>query len=159
MTEATFQQFLATFESFTSDLIRLWLLAYPQSLAGRKLDFSVVLEASDKDAVAWHVVDREVNQVFYDRPAGWFAYLSDRVGIDLSFPAEIEQFAEAKATRDILVHNARIVNEIYLTKVGRLARHKLGDRVDIPDPYHRATWLLVRGLVEQVSARILGKLG
>src|SRR5437588_265933 len=42
LAEATFQQFLAIFEAFFLDLLRLWLTAYPQSLLGRKLDFKTV---------------------------------------------------------------------------------------------------------------------
>src|SRR3954466_7220042 len=42
LTEATFQQFISTFESYFFDLLRLWLTAYPQSLGGRKVDFKAV---------------------------------------------------------------------------------------------------------------------
>src|SRR5438477_5995493 len=48
LAEATFQQFIAIFESFFFELLRLWLLAYPQSLIGKKVDFKAVLEAPDK---------------------------------------------------------------------------------------------------------------
>src|SRR5271167_180042 len=48
LTQATFQQFIAIFENFFFDLLRLWLLAYPQSLMGKKVDFKDVLDAPDK---------------------------------------------------------------------------------------------------------------
>jgi hypothetical protein len=97
--EATFQQFIALFESFFFDLLKLWLTAYPQSLGGKKLDFKAVLEAPDKDAITELVVTREVNEVMYDRPAGWFAYLESKVNLGCPSPGEIERIAEAKASR------------------------------------------------------------
>src|SRR5258708_7580600 len=51
LTEAPFQQFIAIFESFFLDLLRLWLLAYPQSLGGKQVVFKDILDAPDKDAV------------------------------------------------------------------------------------------------------------
>src|SRR6266849_5830764 len=75
LTEATFQQFMSIFENFLFDLLRLWLLAYPRNLVGKKVDFQTILDAPDKDAIALHVVDKELNEILYERPAAWFAYL------------------------------------------------------------------------------------
>src|SRR5262249_29947731 len=78
LAEATFQQFISIFENFFFDLLRFWLLAYPQNLSGKKVDFKAVLEAADKDAITLLVVNRELNEVSYDRPTAWFAYLEDK---------------------------------------------------------------------------------
>src|SRR5258707_694372 len=48
LTEATFQQFISIFENFFLDLLRLWLLAYPQSLKGKKVDFEAVLDSPER---------------------------------------------------------------------------------------------------------------
>src|SRR5438105_3861742 len=50
LAEATFAQFISIFENFFLDLLRLWLMAYPQSLSGKKVDFLAVLDAPDKNA-------------------------------------------------------------------------------------------------------------
>lgn len=151
LTEATFQQFVAIFENFFLDLLRLWLTAYPQHLASRKIDFRTVLDAPDKDAVTSFVVGKELNELLYDRPAAWFAYLEDRVRVGCPTPDEIERIAEAKASRDVLVHNRGIANRIYESKAGRLARYHDGQPIDIPEPYHRATWELFRKVVADLS--------
>jgi hypothetical protein len=75
--EATFLQFVSIFESFFFDLLRLWLLAYPRSLSAKQLAFKAVLDAPDKEAIAQLVVDKELNEVLYERPAAWFAYLEE----------------------------------------------------------------------------------
>ena len=105
LTEATFQQFISTFESYFFDLLRLWLTAYPQSLGGRKVDFKAVLDAPDKDSITHLVISKELNEVLYERPAEWFAYLQEKVKLGCPSAIEIEQIAEAKATRDVLIHN------------------------------------------------------
>jgi len=63
LAEATFQQFIAIFESFFVDLLGLWLTAHPRSLGSKKVDFRDVLEASDKAAIISRVVNREVNVI------------------------------------------------------------------------------------------------
>ena len=97
LTEATFQQFISTFENFFFDLLRCWLTAYPQSLGGKQVDFKTVLDSPDKETVTQLVVTKELNEVFYDRPARWFAYLRDKANLDCPSAGEIERIAEAKA--------------------------------------------------------------
>ncbi len=157
LTEATFQHFISTFESFFFDLLRCWLTAYPRSLGGKQIDFKTVLDAPDKEAVTQLVVAKELNEVLYDRPAGWFAYLQDRVKLDCPSPVEIERVAEAKASRDALVHNQGIASWTYETKAGRLARFKVGEKVVIPEQYHRDTWELLRKLVSDLSNAAIAK--
>jgi hypothetical protein len=74
LAEATFQQFLSIFEAFFFDLLRLLLVADPRSLSGKKVDFRAILDAPDNDAITLLVVNKELNEVLYERPAGWFAY-------------------------------------------------------------------------------------
>jgi hypothetical protein len=157
LAESTFQQFISILESFFIDLLRLWLMAYPQSLSGKKVDFQAILDAPDKHALTLLVVNKELNEVLYDRPAGWFRYLDDKVKLGCPTPDEIEQIAEAKASRDVLVHNRGVASKIYEAKAGRLARYKDGHRIDIPEPYHRQTWELLRKVIADVSNAAIGK--
>ncbi len=157
LVEATFQQFISIFENFFFDILRLWLLAYPQSLGQKKLDFQAVLDSPDKDAITLLIVNKEVNDIAYDRPAGWFKYFDDKVKLGCPVPDEIDQIAEAKASRDTLVHNRGVANKIYESKAGKLARYQPGQRIDIPEHYHRATWELVRKVVTDVANAAMAK--
>jgi hypothetical protein len=65
---------------------------------------------------------------------------------------EIERVAEMKAARDLLIHNAGIVNKIYLDKAGVKARHAAGDKVVIDQPYFDECWDLAKKLVDGISA-------
>src|SRR5687767_12971953 len=48
LAEATFQQFISIFEAFFLDLLRLWLLAHPQSLSKKQVEVGSILDAPDK---------------------------------------------------------------------------------------------------------------
>jgi hypothetical protein len=157
VTEATFQQFISIFENFFFDLLRLWLTAYPQSLGGKTVEFKTVLQAPDKDAITQLVVNKELSEVLFERPAGWFVYLESKVKLGCPSEVEIERIAEAKAARDVLVHNRGIASKTYQMKAGRLARFKDGDRIDVPEQYHRETWELIRKVVSDISNAAIAK--
>ncbi len=158
LTQATFQQFLSIFEGFYFDLLRLWLTAYPQSLGKKTVEFGTILGLPDKEAITRLVVGKELNEVLYDRPAGWFAYLEERARLGCPSAGEIERIAEAKASRDVLVHNKGIANKTYESKAGKLARARDGDPLDIPDHYHRETWELLRKVIADISDAAIAKL-
>ena len=157
LAEATFQQFISIFENFYFDLLRLWLTTYPQSLGRKTLDFKTILEMPDKEAMIGAVVRDELNKVQYERPARWFSYLEDLAKLGCPTSEEIERIAEAKASRDVLVHNKRIANQIYEAKAGKIARFREGQRLRIPDDYHRQTWELLRKLVADLSNAAIAK--
>lgn len=155
--QATFQQFISTFEAFLLDLLRLWLLAYPRSLKRKQIDFESILDAPDKDAIALLVVNKELLDVFYRKPADWFDYLRERTGIAGPTADEVERFSEAKATRDVLVHNQGVANKTYVQKAGRLARYAEGEPIDLPEPYHREVWELLRKLTADADGAAAAK--
>lgn len=157
LVESTFQQFIATFENFFLDLLRLWLTAYPAGLGAKTVTFQTVLDAPDKEAVTAGVVDHEIYQLLYQRPAEWFAYLNGRAKLNCPSREQVEQFAEAKATRDVLVHSRGVANRTYLSKAGRLARSADGERIDITQQYHRATWNLLRVMVADIATAAVEK--
>ena len=157
LTEATFQQFLTTFEAFFFDLLRLWLLAFPQNLFGKTVDYKSVHDAPDKDTITLQVIDEELNRVLYKPPRGWFAYLEERVKLGCPTADEIDRIAEAKAARDVLIHNRGIAGKVYEIKAGTRARFRSGERIDIPAPYHRETWELLRKVVADVANAAIAK--
>lgn len=148
---ATFQHFVALFEDFFFDLLRLWLSSYPGSLSNRQVPFDSVLKAADKAAIVQEVVEKELNELRYKRLTDWFAYLEKVVKLGCPTSDEIERLAEFKATRGILAHNRGIANATYVSKSGRLARSKAGEKLEIPEPYHRESWELVSKVVKDLA--------
>ncbi|HEX4792371.1 MAG TPA: hypothetical protein VH370_01180 [Humisphaera sp.] len=157
LAEATFQQFISIFENFFFDILRLWLMSYPHSLGGKQLIFKDILDAPDKDAMTLLVVNKELIGLSYERPVDWFRYLNDKAKLACPTPTEIDQIAEAKASRDVLVHNRGVASKTYGAKTGNLARYKDGQRIDIPEQYHRQTWELLRKVVTDISNAAIAK--
>ncbi|HEY1067811.1 MAG TPA: hypothetical protein VGE52_16940 [Pirellulales bacterium] len=157
LAEATFQQFIALFEGFYFDLLQLWLTAHPQSLGRKTIELRSILDLPDKDAVVQAIVLNELHEVVYKRPADWFAYLEERAKLGCPSSDEIARITEAKATRDVLVHNRGVANATYLRKAGALARVAEGEYLDVPAEYHRAVWNLLRKVVADLSDAALAK--
>jgi hypothetical protein len=149
---STFQHFVSLFEDFVFDLLRLWLTAHPGSLSKKQIEFGMVLQAPDKAAVTFVVVDKELNELKYERVAEWFAYLERLAKLGCPTAAEANRLAEIKASRDILAHNKGIANATYVSKAGKLARCKEGELLEIPEQYLCESWETIRKVVRDVSA-------
>ena len=64
----------------------------------------------------------------------------------------------APASRgDVLAHNRGVAGKSYLAKAGRFARHAEGERIEVPEPYHRQTWELIRKVVTDISNAAIAK--
>lgn len=154
---STFQHFVSLFEDLFFGVLRLWLTAYPGSLSKKQIDVGTVLKAIDKPAIILKVVDRELNELKYERVAEWFAYLEKLANLGCPTTAEIEKLAEIKASRDILVHNNGVINATYIGKAGGCARHQDGDKLEIPEQYHRESWETIKKVVLDLSAAVVAK--
>ncbi|MFI5461649.1 MAG: hypothetical protein ACHRXM_40205, partial [Isosphaerales bacterium] len=157
LASATLQQFVSIFENFLSDALRLWLLAFPKSFAKRQLSGKEIFGLPDKAAIVDALVEKELKDVFYDRPANWFEYLKDHVDTGAPAAAEAEQFAEVKATRDVLVHGQGVANAYYVDKAGKAARAQSGQPLDVAEPYHQASWELICKLVRDIGTGMAAK--
>src|SRR5262245_19135571 len=50
-----------------------------------------------------------------------------------------------------------IARKTYESKAGVLARYKDGERIDIPEHYHRDTWELIRKVINDISNAAIAK--
>jgi hypothetical protein len=157
LVSSTFQHFVALLEDFLFELLRHWLAAYPASLSRKQVEMSMILKAPDKGAIILTAVDKELNELKYERVSDWFAYLDRLANLGCPTSEEIETVAEIKTSRDILVHNNGIANATYVSKAGSRARYRDGDRLEIPEPYHRASWETINKVVRDVSTAAMRK--
>jgi hypothetical protein len=157
LTAFTFQHFVSLFEDFIFDLLRCWLLAHPGSMSKKTVELGTLLQMGEIGAVVANVVERELNEIKYGRLASWFTSLNSLVKLDCPTPEEIEQLAEIKATRDVLVHNRGIANATYRSKAGALTRAQDGELLELPTSYHIASWAVICKVVRDVSAAAIAK--
>jgi hypothetical protein len=157
LASATLQKFASIFECFLHDLLSRWLQSFPQSLASRQISAKDIFALPDKDAIIGALIEKELKDVFFDRPTNWFSYLRDRVGVSPLSDLDVEQFVEIKATRDVLVHGQGVANAYYLDKAGKAARVAQGQSLNVSEPYHLASWELVRKLVREIGDAVAAK--
>jgi hypothetical protein len=130
----------------------------PYPFARCQLEFEVVLKARDRDEIVAGVVLKQLNDLKYENLRDWFAALNKVVKLSCPSDDEISALAEVKATRDILEHNAGVVNEVYIRKADKKARYAVGDHIEIDDTYHLESWSLIKKVVSDVTAGAIGKL-
>jgi hypothetical protein len=153
----TFQRFVAIFETFAFEVLRSFLIQYPQRLSQKEIKFRTVLSSSDIPSLLAKVVDHEINQLKYEKPSEWFDYFENTLRLARPTREEMDKIAEIKACRDILEHNRGIVNSTYVQKAGKEARYKAGDKLEIPEPYHRSSWELIKNAVNEMAAAGIAK--
>ena len=141
---ATFQHFVSLFEDFVFDFLRAWLIEYPGGLSGKQVTFRTVLQCADKTEIVRSVVQKEVGDLAYERVDAWFKYLEKTAKLGCPNQDQVEQLAEIKASRDVLVHNKGIANSIYVDKSMGRARCHPGEMLEISEHYHRESWQLIR---------------
>lgn len=159
LVSATFQHFVSLFERFVFDFLRVWLTDDPRSLSGKQLEFRTVLDAADQNEIVTAVVQKEVLGVTYKRVADWFKYLEKIAQLGCPSQDQIKQLAEIKASRDVLVHNNGIANSIYVDKSMGCARCAEGDKLELPEQYHRDSWQLLKKVVTDLANAGIKKLG
>jgi hypothetical protein len=154
----TFRHFVSAFEVFLFDFLHRLLLHNPRQFAKSALELEAVLKAANREEIISGVILKKLNELKYDQLREWFVALERAVHLGCPSDDEIAALAEVKAARDILEHNAGVVNETYCRKAGAKARYVAGDHIEINDAYHLGSWQLIKKVVADVTAAAIGKL-
>jgi len=157
LARSTLEEFVALLEEFMSGLMRVWLAAFPGSLAKKEVRFGVILSARDRDSIIQEVIDAEIHALLYKKVADWFDYLNHTAKLGCPSSEEVGRIAEIKATRDVFVHNKGLANSVYVQKAGQFARFRAGDPVEISEEYHEQSWRLLRKVVQDLAEAALAK--
>ncbi len=150
------QQQLAIFEQQLFDVLELLLLDQPMRMSSRKqVAYSVITAAQTREEILMELVNLELSELKYRSVSDWFVYLEKLVSECKVAQDKISIIAEAKATRDLIVHNGGKIDRTYLCKTGDRARGKLGDTVSVAGRYTLDTWqVLVSVLIAMVDILI-----
>src|SRR5262249_36446881 len=149
---------VSAFEAFLFNFLHRLLVHNPWQLSEKQLEFTTVLKAANRDEVVSGVILKHMNELKYEQLREWFVAINKAVKLDCPTEDEIDALAEIKAAREILEHNAGIVNEIYRRKAGRRARYEVGDHVEIEDAYHLDSWRLMKNIARDLTSAALGRL-
>jgi len=153
-------------EDYLAQILTIILKWFPQKLkitAGgvqteRKVDLDMVLEVDDLDELLSRTIEKRLVSISYVSPEQHFGYLEAILSFEL--PEDVKtDYAEVKATRDLLVHNSGIVNRIYLRKVGEKARASEKDLIPLDDEYFSESIRCMKCLTTYVYSTCLDKYG
>lgn len=129
-------QLVTIIETMLNDIIRIILIEYPGKIPSKKqVDVSCILSSSSIEEIKTLLVDNILNEITYKSPKDYAAEFEKFTGVKLLESPAFHKYIELKATRDIHIHNRGIVNDIYASKAGILARVKNGEYLPVDIPY------------------------
>jgi len=141
-----YENFIVTavsrFEFFLFEVLRLVISAYPSKLTlnikgvqtSRSVPLDLLLDSSDLQEAFDRIVSKRLYEVLYATPRSYLEYFSNITAVDTSRPIFFD-YIEIKATRDLIIHNSGIVNEVYLSKVSDRKRGNVGEEIEINAEY------------------------
>jgi hypothetical protein len=119
---------------------------------------SVILDSKDKAEMIRKLVEDRIRGIFYGNPADFF--LKDRARLDFkdffekNFKAQIDQYKEVLARRNVVIHNGGAVDRKYLDE-SNSTTFRIGQIVSISSEYLRRSIALMEGLGSASTAFIV----
>ncbi|MES2257414.1 MAG: hypothetical protein V4724_02790 [Pseudomonadota bacterium] len=104
-------------ELFLSDIIINTIIKYPKKIGKMNIDVSSIIQLGNYDEIIKHAAEKRVIEIMYKNPA---EYKKDFL-TTISAPSNLldehwEFYTEAKARRDLGIHNNWKINDTYKAK-------------------------------------------
>jgi hypothetical protein len=104
-------------EQYFIDILKLIIQKYPEKIGSIEIPINDVIKLS-KQEIIYFAAEKYLNEIMYKRPS---EYLDEICKLSSIERQKIEilwnYFVEAKARRDLGIHNSWIVNNIYIRKI------------------------------------------
>ena len=134
------------FEEFISRLIAEIYTRYPQRYLDNENVRLAEIEGRGFSDIKEGIIDRLVSAMMRQQYSKWFELFAEH-GLDAhAWAIPLEGLREVYARRNIIVHNAGVVNREYLTQAPH-SKHKKGMRLDVGKEYVDKAFLLVREMI------------
>lgn len=107
------------FLTYVSELLALVFRSRPETLrSSETVRLDAVLKHPTMEELVRDLAERRVNQLSYQGMRDLSAYLSERLGFELFPQAEdLERAVRIIESRNLIVHNRGIVNDLFLSRV------------------------------------------
>lgn len=129
---------VALFEAFTFDCFCSVLVSRPEMLRDRKrqMSYDAILSSESHESLIVMMANRELHEASYKSLKDRHKYFEHRFGVDLGAAegVSVQALEEITARRNLLVHNAGVINEVYLSQVA-VSELEIGARVVVDDDY------------------------
>jgi hypothetical protein len=152
---------VSRFEFYLSDIIGEFLRYFPNKLSigpkggdsGKQVPINLIVNAEDLENLRGDVIDLRLQAIFHADPKEYCAYFNAVSELGIS-SEQFAQFFEIKATRDLIVHNSLLVNDLYVKKAGDLRRGEVGHKLKVQKTYFEGALSAMKtlsGLIERAT--------
>jgi hypothetical protein len=157
---------VSRFEFYLADVLGLFLRRAPEKLlrgprggdSGKPVPLQLVIDAENLEELYEELIEQRIQAIFYAEPKEYCTYFN--AISELEIPEEsFGQFFEIKATRDLIVHNSLMVNDLYKKKAGASSRGEVGDRLKVKKDYFEASLSAMKKLSGTIEKITRGKHG
>lgn len=126
-----FIDLISSTEIFFIDLVKIVLKKYPKKLGKTQFNLSEIIDSSSHDELITKAADQYIHKLLYKKPNEYLSDICEVLSIDKELIKPYwGNYIEAKARRDLGIHNDWKCNTIYLRKlkeVGIEPQCKIGD--------------------------------
>lgn len=154
---------VSQFEAYLFEVLHIVISTYPKKLTlsikgveiSRDIPLDLLLNANNLNDIMDKVIERRLNEASYASPKEYLEYLGKIIGIDTKDPAFLD-YIEIKATRDLIIHNSGVINEIYISKSGPQKRGDIGQTILIDAMYFdhcMATLKRLSGIIQRDTTK------
>jgi len=113
-----FLDLVAEVELFFSQVVRSVITEYPKKVGSVTFKLSEVIDANDVEGLVSRAVDEQMNKLMYKKPLDYLQSMCELISIEKGPLIEgWKLYIEAKARRDLGVHNQWKCNPTYLRKL------------------------------------------
>src|SRR6266436_724257 len=148
---------VAVTEDYLQGVLRTIFKWFPEKLnlsvdgkqAEKNIGLALIIKSATVDEILDTVIEKQLLAVFYGPPERYFDYVESILSIKIEQELRAS-LAEIKATRDIIVHNSGIANEVYISKAGTEARGSVGERLKTDTAYFKAAIHTMKRLTHSV---------
>jgi hypothetical protein len=165
-----YEQLLVTGVAVTEDYLQGVLKTvfrwFPEKLnlsadgkqAEKTVALGLVIKSVSIDEILDTVIQKQLLAVFYGPPERYFDYIESVLSIKIEKSLRTS-FAEIKATRDVIVHNSGVANEVYMSKAGEEARGEVGEHLTIDSAYFKSAIHTMKRLTHGIYSETMQKFG
>lgn len=112
-----FISLISAFEAFLVDILKAVIVTYPTKVGSTQFKLTEIINLT-KDELILSAVEDYLNKIMYKRPLEYLSDISNILSIDSSLlEKQWLVYIEAKARRDLGVHNSWKINEVYIRKI------------------------------------------
>jgi hypothetical protein len=160
--DRSFILLVASFELFLQDVVSAIVMANPKKIGQTEFKLTEILDAAGPDELVRRGIDAAFNKLMYKKPNEYLGEIASLLSIDEApLRAQWPSFVEAKARRDLGVHNGWRCNAIYIRKVteaGITPTIALGDSAFPPDDqYLEAVGQTIYELTNLIMEGVIAK--